>query len=89
MRKTINVGSTKSVISYILESHKCYEGRKVRILVGKYRLREAIISGMIVDNEHGLLFCCMVLRKGTDEPLNADAETRCYRKVEEFVLVDE
>lgn len=64
-------------------------GRRVRILVGKYADREAVIDGAIPDTiRKEWLFCCMVQRADGTGPLNSDTESRAYRPVDEFEALD-
>lgn len=54
----------------------------------KSRGRAALIKGIIIQD--GVpLFLCMVLRSGSDIPLNGAPWTRSYREWEEFVINEE
>lgn len=63
---------------------------RVKLIKGKYRGRTAQITSVIVDNNHGLLFLCMVYKKrSTEDFLNDDGASRSYIPVTHFILIEE
>lgn len=58
----------------------------VKILVGKYKGRQALLQGCIHTHK-GFLFLCMVERADGSGPLNSDPESRSYRPESEFEVL--
>lgn len=77
------------VIEGILESYrKKYSGMTVRMKKGKYKGRNAVISGVISDDYRGrLAFLCMVQRVDGQGALNSDGESRSYLPSDWFELI--
>lgn len=72
----------------VLKAGRKYLGLIVRMMVGKYKGYTAVLDGIILDREHGALFCCYVLNKRTGEILNSDIHTRSYHPVSSFEILE-
>lgn len=72
---------TAAIMRDLLQASKQRNrGRRVKILVGKYAGREALIDGISFNVETGFwLFLCMVQKLDGTGHLNSDAESRTYR----------
>lgn len=86
--RRINVDQVKLSNECYLQEYSKFMGRHVQIKVGKYKDRIAVIKGMLLDNERGMTFCCYVLRRDLSDVLNSDSESRWYRPVDHFCLLD-
>lgn len=63
-------------------------GSRVRLLRGRYAGREAVLDGVTLTDE-GPRFLCMVTRMSDpEEYLCSDAETRAYRRAEDFEVLE-
>lgn len=86
--------AAKAMHDFIVAHQDKVRGTPVRVLVGKYAGREAVITEVHFDpfrkTERAWTFCCMVQRSdGSGKHLNADGESRCYRPPSEFEVIGE
>lgn len=86
--------AAKAMHDFIVAHQEKVRGTQVRLLVGKYAGREAVITEVAFDpfrrSERAWTYCCMVARHdGSDRHLNTDGESRSYRPPSEFEIIGE
>ena len=95
MAKLITDGmrqAAQAMHDFIVRHQDEVRGTPVRILVGKYAGREAVITEVHFDPfrkpERAWTYCCYVQRNdGSGKHLNSDGESRCYRPTNEFEII--
>ena len=91
----MNLLAAKDEINRVRKAHETVEmirnrtrGMIVRMLGGRYAGRRAEIDGAIIGRDGEILYCCYVLRSGSDEVLNTDAASRSYHPESHFEVVE-
>lgn len=84
--------ASRSLIHIVLnKSRERFLKQKVKLVgaPGEAKDRIACIDGIIADEKHGLLFCCMVYKNDDPEKgfLNDPGWSRSYRPLHEFIFV--